>query len=153
MRGSIRQRSPGHYAIILDLIDANTGKRRRKWHSFAGTKRAAQNECARLIAAKQGGTYIEPAKTTLKQFLEKWLEHIRPNVAPGSYERYEQLALKNIAPLLGEVIMTKLQPIQISGAYAKAVATGRRDGKGGLSPRTVHHMHRVLRGALAQAVK
>jgi integrase len=153
MKGSIRQRSPGHYAIILDLIDANTGKRRRKWHSFKGTKRAAQVECARLIAAKQGGNYIEPSKTTLKQFLEKWLEHIKPNVAPRSHERYEQLALKNIAPLLGDVILSKLQPIQISGAYAKAVASGRRNGKGGLSPRTVHHMHRVLRGALAQAVK
>ena len=152
MKGSIRQRSPGHYAIILDLIDA-TGKRRRKWHSFAGTKREAQIECARLIAAKQGGTYLEPAKTTLKQFLEKWLEHIKPNVAPRSHQRYEDLALKNIAPLLGDVILTKLQPIQISGAYAKAVASGRRDGKGGLSARTVHHMHRVLRAALGKAVK
>ena len=121
MKGSIRQRSPGHYAIILDLIDTTTGKRRRKWHSFTGTKREAQIECARLIAAKQGGTYLEPSKATLKQFLEKWLEHIKPNVAPRSYERYEQLTLKNIAPLLGEVILSKLQPIQISAAYAKAV--------------------------------
>ena len=153
MRGSIRQRSPGHYAIILDLIEANTGKRRRKWHSFKGTKREAQIECARLIAAIDGGTYLEPSKTTLREHLEKWLDHIKPNVAPRSYERYEQLALKNIAPLLGDVILSKLQPIQISGAYAKAVASGRRDGKGGLSARTVHHIHRVLRGALAQAVK
>jgi integrase len=51
------------------------------------------------------------------------------------------------------VILSKLQPIQISGAYAKALESGRRNGKGGLSPRTVHHMHRVLRQALGQAVK
>jgi integrase len=153
MKGSIRQRSPGHYAIILDLIDVDTGKRRRKWHSFKGTKRQAQIECARLIAAKQTGTYLEPSKTTIRAYLEKWLEHIKPNVAPRTYERYEILALKNIAPLLGNVILSKLQPIQISAAYAKAVTSGRRDGKGGLSARTVHHMHRVLRGALGQAVK
>ena len=30
---------------------------------------------------------------------------------------------------------------------------GRRDGTGGLSPRTVDHMHRVLKQALGQAVK
>ena len=42
--------------------------------------------------------------------------------------------------------------MQISAAYTKALAEGRRDGKGGLSPRTVHHMHRVLKQALAQAV-
>ena len=61
--------------------------------------------------------------------------------------------MKNIAPLLGEVILTQLQPIQISQAYAKAVESGRRDGRGGLSPRTIHHMHRVLRQALEQAMK
>jgi integrase len=44
-----------------------------------------------------------------------------------------------------------LQPIEISEAYAQALESGRRDGKGGLSPRTVHHMHRVLYSALNQA--
>jgi integrase len=61
---------------------------------------------------------------------------------------------QNIKPALGAVVLTKLRPVQISGAYAKALANGRRDGKeGGLSPRTVGHMHRVLKQALSQAVK
>ena len=38
-------------------------------------------------------------------------------------------------------------------AYAKALKSGRRDGTGGLSPRTVHHMHRILKQALATAVR
>ena len=39
-------------------------------------------------------------------------------------------------------------------AYAKALAEGRRDGKGGLfPPHTVGHMHRVLRQAMQQAVR
>jgi integrase len=38
-------------------------------------------------------------------------------------------------------------------AYSAALDGGRRDGKGGLSPRTVGHMHRVLKQALSQAVK
>ncbi len=41
----------------------------------------------------------------------------------------------------------------MSEAYAKALAEGRRDGNGGLSPRTVHHIHRILKQALAQAVR
>ena len=88
MRGSIRERSPGHYAIIIDLRDPATGKRKRKWHSFKGTKRAAQIECARLISELQGGVYLEPAKLTLRQYLEKWLAFKRPNVSPRTYERY-----------------------------------------------------------------
>jgi len=39
MRGHIRERSPGRWAIIIDLRDPVTGRRRRKWHSFKGTKR------------------------------------------------------------------------------------------------------------------
>jgi len=132
-----------------------TGKRKRKWHSFKGTKREAQVECARLISEMQGGLYLEPNKTTVAAYLDRWLEDIesRRRVSPRSHERYAEIARKNIAPLLGAVILSKLQPAQISNAYAKALASGRRDGKGGLSPRTVHHMHRVLKQALGQAVK
>jgi len=44
MKGHIRERSPGHWAIVIDAQDPKTGKRRRKWHSFKGTKREAQVE-------------------------------------------------------------------------------------------------------------
>jgi integrase len=152
MKGHIRQRSPGHFAIVLETRDPATGKRRRKWHSFTGTKREAQIECARLISEISGGTYVEPAKTTLAQFLERWLANIKGNVSPRTHERYEEIANKNLIPLLGGITLTKLRPMQIAAAYTKALADGRRDGKGGLSPRTVHHMHRVLKQALTQAV-
>lgn len=151
MKGSIRERSPGHWAIILDQRDPATGKRKRKWHSFKGTKRQAESECARLITEMNGGGYVEPSKVTVLQFLDRWLKHIKPNVSPRTHERYEQIATKNIGPLLGAKILSKLQPIDISEAYGKALENGRRDGKGGLSPRTVHHMHRVLYSALGQA--
>jgi hypothetical protein len=98
------------------------------------------------------GVYVEPAKTTVAQFLDRWLAHMRSQVAPRTLERYEEIARKNIAPLLGNATLTKLRPEQISAAYFKALVTGRRDGTGGLSPRTVHHMHRILRQALDQAV-
>ena len=129
MKGSIRERSPGHFAIILDQRDPSTGKRKRKWHSFTGTKRQAQIECARLISDTSDGSYVEPSKVTVLQFLQRWLKHIKPNVSPRTHERYEQIALKNIAPLLGAKILSRLQPIDISEAYAKALESGRRDGK------------------------
>jgi integrase len=74
-------------------------------------------------------------------------------VSPRSHERYAEIARKNIVPLLGGLGLTKLQPAHISQAYAKALTSGRRDGCGGLSARTVTHMHRVLREALQQAVR
>jgi hypothetical protein len=152
MKGHLVERSPGRWAIILD--DPNSLTRKRRWHSFKGTKRQAQIECARLIAEIQRGAYIAPDKTTFGEFADRWLAHIKSQVTPKSYERYAGLMNQNIKPVLGEVVLAKLRPDQISGAYSKALASGRRDGKkGGLSPRTVGHMHRVLKQALAQAVK
>ena len=119
MKGSIRERSPGHWAIILDIPDPQTGKRRRKWHSFKGTKRQAPTESARLITKMNNGDYVESSKVTLLQFMERWLRHIKPNVSPRTHERYEQVALKNIAPLLGGNLLSRLAPIAISEAYAR----------------------------------
>jgi len=50
------------------------------------------------------------------------------------------------------VRLAKLRAEQISEAYSKLLLNGRRDGKeGGLSPKTVHRMHTMLKQALAQA--
>jgi integrase len=153
MKGHIRERSPGHWAIVIDARDPENGKRLRKWHSFKGTKREAQTECARLIGEhKAGKVNLAPNKTTVAEFLAHWLEHMQAQLTPRSHERYSELVTKNIVPLLGSVGLAKLQPVMISQAYAKALKNGRRDGKGGLSPKTVLYMHRVLRQALAQAV-
>jgi integrase len=152
MKGHIRERSPGCWAIILDQRDQATGKRRRKWHSFRGTKRKAQDECARLISEINRGAYIEPSKLTLAEFLDKWLADVKGRVSPKTFERYEQVCKKNIAPLLGGTVLSKLKATQISEAYAQALASGRCKGTGGLSARTVHHMHVILKGALKLAV-
>src|SRR5262244_1615132 len=151
MKGHIRERSPGHWAIVIDV--PQDGKRKQRWHSFKGTKRQAQIECARLIAELQNGTAVEPSRLTVSDFLERWIEHMQGQVSPRSHERYAEIARKNLAPLLGGLALTKLQPAQISQAYAKALASGRRDGTGGLSACTVTHMHRVLREALQQAIR
>jgi integrase len=153
MKGHIRERSPGHWAIVIDAQDPETGKRRRKWHSFRGSKREAQVECCRLIGEhKAGRINLAPNRTTVGEFLARWLDHMQAQLTPRSHERYSELVTKNILPLIGNLALAKLQPATISQAYAKALKTGRCDGQGGLSPKTVLYMHRILRQALAQAV-
>jgi integrase len=153
MKGHIRERSPGHWAIVIDVRDPQAGKRKQRWYSFKGTKRQAQVECARLISEIQSGTAVDPSRMTMAAFLDRWIQHMQGQVSPRSHERYTEIARKNIAPLLGGLMLIKLRPEQISAAYAKALASGRRDGQGGLSPRTVTHIHRVLREALQQALR
>jgi integrase len=154
MSGHVRQRGKrGQWYAVIDVFDA--GKRKRRWHRLENCKgkREAEKACERLIAQQGEGTYVDASRMTVADFLERWLEHMQGQVSPRSLERYTELARKNIVPLLGDLALTKLQPAHISQAYAKALTSGRRDGKGGLSARTVSHMHRVLREALQQAVR
>ena len=72
MRGHIRERSPGRWAIVLDRHDPITGRRKRRWHSFKGTKRQAQVRCAELVAELQSGASIDPNKVALRQFLDRF---------------------------------------------------------------------------------
>ena len=98
MKGHLRERpkSSGNWYAVIDMREPETGKRRRKWHSLQATrKRQAQIECARIISDIEGGTYLEPDKTTLAQFLVQWLEHIKANVSPRTHERYSEIATKN----------------------------------------------------------
>lgn len=152
MRGHIKERSPGRWAIVLDVRDPETGDRKRKWHSFTGTKRQAETECARLIAELDSGGFAEGGKVTFRDFAARWLEHERGSVSPKTLERYEALLLKNVVPVIGAERLERLTPAKIDALWSKLLASGRRDGTGGLSPRTVHHARRVTQAALDQAV-
>jgi len=89
---------------------------------------------------------------TLSEYLDQWLcDYAGPNVTTKTHERYEQLIHNNIVPVLGNVALDEITPIQIQSFYSHLLRDGRLDGAGGLSPQTVMHIHRLLRKALAQA--
>jgi integrase len=153
MRGHVRERGKGNWYAVLSVRDPQTGKRKVRWRSLPGCrgKREAQQECARILTELQSG-YAAPDKATVAQFLERWLNHIKTQVGAASFQRYCEHVRNSIIPALGTARLTKLRPEQISEMYSEALAGGRHDGKdGGLSPRTVHHIHVVLKQALAQA--
>jgi Phage integrase, N-terminal SAM-like domain len=75
--------------------------------------------------------------------LERWLGQIKTKVSLRSWERYAEIVHNNIVPALGAVQLTRLRPKHISEGYSKALTGGRREGAGGLSPQTVHHMHTI----------
>ena len=140
MKGHIRERGKGNWWAVLEGKDPETGKRKRQWQRLeAKGKHEAQGELADLISQKKSDTYMPPAKTTLREFLEKrWLPRIKPNVELRTYERYEDLALKNIAPLSRPEADRAAVGKHLAG-LCESYESGRRDGKGGSSPRTVHH--------------
>jgi integrase len=131
--------------------DPATGKRVRRWHTFRGGKRQAQAEQQRLATEATAGLSVDAGKLTVGQLLQNWLADTRTRVGAKTHERRTEL-VGNVCKQLGQVRLSSLKPIQISAAWAQALQNGRRDGKGGLGARTVHHMHVVFKSALQWAV-
>lgn len=156
MKGHIRQRGERSWAIVIDLgRDPATGQRRQKWHSVKGTKRDAQRELARLVHEYNTGAYVEPAKLSVSEYLQKWLaDYAQGRVAARTYDRYQEIVRLHLSPALGAMPLSKLQPLHIQAYYTRALKEGRLDGReGGLSPQTILHHHRLLHEALEQAVR
>jgi len=154
MKGHIRRRGEHSWELKFDIgADPLTGKRLTRYHSFKGTKREAQSELTRLLAAADAGSYVDPSKATLSEYLDRWeRDWAAVNVSPKTIERYRELLKKHVRPHLGALRVQKLRPINLSELYAKLLREGRSEGSG-LAPRTVGHVHRVLHKALVVAVE
>ena len=154
MTGHIRKRGERSWAILLDLPRGPDGKRRRKWHTVHGTKKDAQRKRNELLHQLETGAYIEPARMTVKEYLAKWLsDYAATNVSGKTFERYSEIVRNHLEPTLGALPLPKLQPLHVQECYSGLLKSGRKNGKGGLSKRTVLHVHRLLHTALGHAVK
>jgi len=155
MQGHIRRRGKESWTVVVDLgRDPVTGKRKQLWRSVKGAKREAEALLVQLLHQRDTGIDAPPGKITLGQFLERWLEdYARPNVSPKTLLQYGDFVRRNLVPALGSIPLAKLRPQHIQAHYSRALLEGRADGKGGLSPKTVLHIHRLLREALYHAVK
>jgi integrase len=152
MTGHIRRRGKNSFELKFEVgADPVTGKRRIRYVSFKGTKRAAELELARLVAENAAGASVDPSKMTVAEFLDRWQRDFADtNLGAKTRERYAQLIKNQILPNLGNVVLQKLRPVHLSELYAKLQKTGRGPDRG-LSARTVGHVHRLLHRALGHA--
>lgn len=154
MRGSVQRKGKGTWRLVFDLDRDHTGRRRQKVVSFKGNRRDAENEVSRQITEMQNGGFVEPQSLTLGEYLEKWLDSQKAStVSAKTFERYDEICRLHLIPNLGSSRLQKLQPMQIQSYYSEAQVSGRLNGKGGLTARSVLHHHRILRQALQQAVR
>ena len=155
MRGQIKKRYKNSYNIILELPrDPQTGKRRQQWITVKGTKKQAEKRLGELLHQIDTGAYVKPSKGTVEDFLRQWTrDYAAMNVRPLTAQSYEHWIERQIIPSIGKIHLSELQPSHLQAFYRRALEKGRIDGKGGLSPRSVLHIHRILHDALSHAVK
>ena len=159
MSGHIRRRGEQSWELKFDIgADPLTGKRATKYRAFKGTKKEAQAELVRLINSAHQGDYVDPSKTTLSEFLDRWLrDWAAVSVGPKTLERYEELIDCHVRPYIGAVPIQKLQAVHLAKLYARLLREGSKQ-RGlntitSLSPRTVGHVHRAVHKALKVGVE
>ena len=117
------------------------------------TKRAARTRAETHLRDLESGASVPAPHITLGKFLGLWLEQHTANVWTNTLNRYEYLARHHVIPYLGKKRLANLQPLDLTRLYTTLLSQGRRDGKpGGLHPRHVGHVHRMLHKALGDAV-
>jgi integrase len=157
MIGSIRRRGKMTWELTFDLgPDPVTGERTRRFISVKGKRRDAERVLAEEIHQRNTGIDVAHGKLTVKQYLNRWLtDYAATNVSPATLVRYEGIVANHLLPAIGRIQLSDLRPAHIQRAYAGALSPGGRKDRraGALSARTVLQHHRVLREALAHAVR
>jgi integrase len=153
MRGSVFKRGRSWTAQVFLGRDAVTGRKRyRQWGGFP-TRRAAEQALNRQLELLRVGEYADAGTTTLADFLDRWLESVGTRVRPTTAASYRDMLEGHVVPRIGNVRLDQLKPMTLSSLYTDLLASGRRSGSGGLAPRTVQYVHRIVSRALSDAVR
>ncbi len=115
------------------------------------TRKAAAAALRAEIRKSEVEEWLEPSKQRLDAVLAEWVQTQRLSSAtPASYRKNIRL---HIDPHLGAQPVARLTGSMVDAWMRKLETSGRADGQGGLSARTVRYVYTILRSALGEAVQ
>ncbi len=155
MRGNITRRGKTSWRIKFDYgYNPDTGKRLTHVETVKGKRADAVALLARRLTERGEGELVRTTGDTVADYCSHWLANIAPAItAPKTCERYAEHLRNHINPALGKLALQKLGGTDIDAFYAHLRSNGRRDGRGGLAPATITHIHKLLAQILKSAVK
>ena len=130
--------------------DPGTGKQIQRSITGKTQKEVAQKLRA-ITSALDAGTYIEPNRQTVAEWLDEWTDNYLGNIKPRTVSIYKSDIDLHIKPALGAVRLDSLDTPMIQSFY-NGMLTPSKKGVVGLSPKTIKNIHGVLHKALEQAV-
>jgi integrase len=135
--GSISKRTNGKWRAYVT-------KGGERVHFTGNTKSECQEWMRSMLNQFDKGLTVNGAKTTVREYLEKWLNSNKFNYESQTYLDYSRYCRKDITPILGNMKLKDLSIQIINDLYAKLFT----DGKG--LP-TIKYIHRVFHSALNAA--
>lgn len=138
---------PGHWKVAVNIPASASpdGKRHRRVEYVDGGVRDAERRRRDLLTQRDQGRLKPKTAGTVSEFLGRWLEGKRPNVAARTAARWQGLIDKQIVPHIGRKLVRDVRPATLRELYTRL----QREG---LSGTTRQKVHAVLRQAFAQAV-
>ena len=126
--------------------DPMTGKQRQR--SITGkTQQEVAQKLRQLIAEIDNGTYREPSKMTVGEWLNTWQEQYLNDLKPLTREMYATAVRIHLKPALGMKKLDALLPADIQRFYNSLM-----QGEKPLSAKTIKNIHGIFHRALQQAL-
>lgn len=130
-------------------FDPGTGKQIQK--SISGkTQREVAQKLKLATSSIDQGTYIEPSKITVAEWLEIWQEEYLCNIKPSTRSSYKATIKNHISPRIGALRLESLTTHQIQSFYNSLLDPEIHPYS--LSAKTIKNIHGVLHRSLQQAM-
>ncbi len=139
-----RRRSDGRWEVQVEA-GYTDGKRRRK-SIYGKTAKECTARMVEFVSARKQGVAVMDERTTLAQYLPRWLDNIAPSLRPHTRRFYGDQVRLHLVPAFGHIPLAKITPEQVQRFVNAKSAEG-------LAPRMVRHLRSTLRAALNQAVE
>ena len=96
--GPVRTR----WYVVVNLGRGPGGRRRQKWHGGYKTRREAEAARARLVHEIHTGTYVEPTKVTLEDWVtSSWLPTMKTQIKASTWDSYNRNLQLHVLPRIG----------------------------------------------------
>ena len=115
------------------------------------TRKAAGEALREQLGNLDRGTFVAPNKVTVGEHMATWLDGLR--VEPSTVASYRKNVRLHVTPHVGALRLEQLTGTRLTKLYHQLEQTGRTDGKGGLSARTVRYIHTIIHAGLRAAVR
>jgi integrase len=138
------------YLIKYSAPGADGARKMVLRRGFPDRKTAAAG-LRKQIGSVETGTHVAASRRTVEQHFGEWLEGLR--LSPSTAASYRKNVRLHVLPHIGGVRLDQLTGTRLTGLYRQLEATGRADGKGGLSARTTRYVHTIIHSALDAAVR
>lgn len=131
--------------------DPGTGRQIQK--SFTGhTQKEVREKMQAAIAELNAGTYQQPSRMTVGEWLDIWQSDYLGNTKPHTRKSYHGVIENHIRPVIGAVKLSALTPVQVQKLINNIKSTRKTTKGEQVNPKTVKNVHGILHSALQQAV-